>query len=78
MWNGYGYISIESGAAAKHLGGDGHTQLSFDRSFFKGKRVVLCDDIKTSGKSLQRMRQQLESLGATVVCALTIGVTVHE
>ena len=78
MWNGYGYISIESSASAKHLGGDGQTQLSFDRSFFKGKRVVLCDDIKTSGKSLQRMRQQLESIGATVVCALTIGITIHE
>lgn len=78
MWNGYGYFSIESGATAKHLGGDGQTELSFDRSFFKGKRVVLCDDIKTSGKSLQRMRQQLESMGATVVCALTIGITVHE
>lgn len=78
MWNGYSYISIESSASARHLGGDGITTLSFDRSFFKGKQVVLCDDIKTSGKSLQRMRQQLESLGATVVCALTIGVTVHE
>ena len=78
MWNGYSYISIESDAMAKSLGGDGITTLSFDRSFFKGKQVVLCDDIKTSGKSLQRMRQQLESMGATVVCALTIGVTVHE
>ena len=78
MWNGYSHISIESSASAKHLGGDGQTQLAFDRSFFKDKQVVLCDDIKTSGKSLQRMRLQLESMGATVVCALTIGVTVHE
>lgn len=78
MGNGFSHITIESGASARHLGGDGITTLSFDRSFFKDKRVVLCDDIKTSGKSLQRMRQQLESMGATVVCALTIGITVHE
>lgn len=78
MWNAYDYIHIEQEAIPKRLGGDSKTVLSFNKDFFKGKYVILCDDIKTTGSSLQRMKYNLESIGATVICALTIGITVHE
>lgn len=78
MWNAYDYIHIEQEAVPKHLGGDGQAVLSFNQSFFNGKYVILCDDIKTTGSSLQRMKYKLESMGATVICSLTIGITVHE
>lgn len=78
MWNAYDYIRIIRDAVPKHLGGDGQAVLSYDESFFKGKFIILCDDIKTTGASLQRMRCNLEAVGATVICALTIGITIHE
>lgn len=78
MWNAYDYIHIKQEAVPKHLGGDGKAVLSFNQSFFNGKYVILCDDIKTTGSSLQRMKYKLESMGATVICSLTIGITVHE
>ena len=78
MWNAYDYIHIEQEAIPKHLGGDGQAVLSFNQSFFNGKYVILCDDIKTTGSSLQRMKYKLESMGATVICSLTIGMTIHE
>lgn len=78
MRNAYDYIKITSEAVPRHLGGDGQPSLSFDSAFFKGKYVVLCDDIKTTGASLQRMRERIESLGAEVICSLTIGKTIHE
>lgn len=78
MWNAYDYIHIEQEAVPRHLGGDGQAVLSFNQSFFNGKYVILCDDIKTTGSSLQRMKYKLESMGATVICSLTIGITVHE
>jgi orotate phosphoribosyltransferase len=52
--------------------------LAFDSGYFNGKYVVLCDDIKTTGTSLQRMKGIIESYGAVVICALTIGMTIHE
>lgn len=44
---------------------------------FKGKFVVLFDDVRTSGKSLEHERQTLEGFGATVICAITLGQTSH-
>ncbi len=78
MWNAFDYIHVEQEAVPRHLGGDGQAVLSFNQSFFNGKYVILCDDIKTTGSSIQRMKYKLESMGATVICSLTIGITVHE
>ena len=58
---------VEQEAVPRHLGGDGQAVLSFNQSFFNGKYVILCDDIKTTGSSIQRMKYKLESMGATVL-----------
>ena len=78
MYNGYSHIEVTGSTTAKHLGGTGAASLSFDEDFFRGKSVVICDDVKTTGRSIQRMRSLLESLGASVVGSITIAKTVHE
>lgn len=78
MINAYEHIRITADAIPKHLGGEGNAQLSFDEGFFKDKYVVICDDIKTSGKSLAHFKSLLENMDAIVICAFTIGQTIHE
>ena len=77
MTNAYPYINVAEGGSAKHEGGDGAQQLSFNRDFFNGKYVVLFDDVRTTGRSLETMRSNLERLGAKVLCAITIAQTTH-
>ena len=78
MYNGYYYIKVTGSAVARHLGGSGSPSLLFDKDYFKGKKVVICDDVKTTGRSIQTMRERLQSMGATVVGAITIAKTVRD
>lgn len=63
-----------------HLGGTGldTTKQSFDREFFKGKYVLLFDDVITKGISMSIFKRKMESLGAIVVGGLALGKTKHE
>lgn len=75
MTNAYDYITIVKEKTPSHLGGSDSAEYSFNRSFFNGKIVVLFDDVVTSGRSVASMKSIMESLGATVICALSIGQT---
>ena len=75
MTNAYDYITITKEKTPSHLGGSDAAEYSFNRSFFRGKIVVLFDDVVTSGGSVASMKATMESLGATVICALSIGQT---
>lgn len=75
MTNGFDYIRIISDAIPKHLGGNGFPEKSYNRQFFNGKYVILFDDVRTSGKSLELEKSQLESMGAKVIGAITIAQT---
>ena len=77
MTNSFDKITITCDATPKHEGGTGMPTLEFDNAFFKGKYIVLFDDVVTSGKSMIRFKQRLESLGAKVICAISIGKTKH-
>lgn len=77
MTNAYPHIRVVEGGSAKHEGGDGLRQVSYDSSFFSGKYVVLFDDVRTTGNSLEQERRTLEELGAKVICAVTIAQTTH-
>ena len=78
MTNGYPYIHIVKDAVPKHLGGDGNPTLQFDESSFKGKFVLLFDDVATTGSSIYKYKILIEQLGAKVIGAFTIGRTKHE
>ena len=77
MNNAYPHIQVIEGGSAKHDGGDGSRRVSYDRYFFSGKYVVLFDDVRTTGRSLEQERQTMEELGAKVICAITIAQTTH-
>lgn len=78
MSNGYNYVHVASEGEARHLGGVNQAQFSIDSSFFKGKYVILFDDVITSGASMERFKRLLESAGATVIAGLSIGKTKHD
>lgn len=78
MINGFSHISIVKEKSPSHLGGSDVATYDFDRSFFKGKQVVLFDDIVTKGASMQSFMDYLDEVGAKVVCCMSIGRTFYE
>ena len=80
MINAYPHITVTEERLEKHLGGTNTDtdKLSFDEDFFKGKYVLLFDDIITSGDSMRTFQRKIEALGATVVGGLCLGKTKHE
>lgn len=78
--NAYPHITVVEEREERHLGGTGMntSQLSFDKEFFKGKYVLLFDDVITRGDSMRTFKQKMESLGATVVGGLCLGKTKHD
>lgn len=77
MSNAYPHIKVVEDGNAKHDGGTGYHQVWHDSSFFRGKYIVLFDDVRTTGKSLEAERIRLEQYGAKVICAITVAQTVR-
>lgn len=80
MINAYPHIKVTEERMERHLGGTSTDtdKLSFDNAFFKGKYVLLFDDVITRGDSMNTFKRKMESLGATVVGGLCLGRTKHE
>lgn len=76
MNNAYEHIHIVSDGEAKHEGGSVAAGKSYDTNWFKDKYVVLFDDVRTSGNSIENEKKILESLGAIVICAVTLAQTI--
>ena len=47
----------------------------YDEWFFNGKFIILFDDVRTSGASLEEEKSRLESFGAKIIGAITIAQT---
>lgn len=78
MWDGYDHIELEYDRDARHKGGEeDYDNIRFDKKWFKGKTVILFDDIITRGNSIRNMKCKLQQMGATVIGAITLGRTVH-
>lgn len=77
MNNAYPHIKVIEDGSAKHDGGSGSHRVSYNPNFFTGKYVVIFDDVRTSGHSLERERLMMEKLGAKVICAITIAQTTY-
>ena len=78
MWDGYDHITLKYDREAAHLGGESSfSNLKFESSWFRGKNVIIFDDILTTGNSIRNMANRLKSYGANVIGAITLGKTVH-
>lgn len=79
MMNAYNYMEVIHDCSEKKFGGSGilTDNIHFDQNFFKGKYVLIFDDVITKGDSMLRFKNKMESLGATVIAGVAIGLTVH-
>lgn len=75
MINCFDHIKYVCDSVAKHNGGFGLPYVEFNKEFFKGKNVILFDDIYTSGKMMSYYADILSSLGAKVIAGISIGIT---
>lgn len=75
MANGYEHITIVKEKEPTHLGGESPAEYTYDKDFFKDRLIILFDDVVTRGHSLAKMKMELESVGAHIVAALSIGRT---
>lgn len=75
MANGYEYITIIKETEPTHLGGTTSVKYACDKDFFNGRRIILFDDVVTRGRSIAKMKAELENVGAQVIAALSIGYT---
>lgn len=79
MNNAYDKMQVVSSSTEKKFGGSGISadKVSFDSSYFRGKYVLLFDDVITKGDSMLRFKKRMEELGATVIGGFSIGKTTH-
>lgn len=78
MTNGYPYIRVKEDGDAKHTGGTKKPRYDIDKEFFKGKFVLLFDDVITRGESMGLFGIALKGFGAEVIGGFSIGITKHE
>ncbi len=64
----------------KHVDEDGDEvdELVIDKAYFKGRKVVLFDDIIASGESLRKFSDYLAGLGAEIIAAVVLGKTIAD
>ncbi len=77
MRNAYPYVRVSRDGESKNKGGTQKAEYSFDGGFFKGKYVILFDDVITKGDSMIRFKRKMEQMGAVVICGISIGKTTH-
>ena len=79
MINAYEHMWVIASCQEKKFGGSGISTnaVSFDNSFFRGKYVLLFDDVITKGESMLKFKRKMEELGAIVIGGFSIGKTTH-
>lgn len=78
MINGSFNVKIESDYEPIHLGSRIQPKYLVRKNFFRGRNILLFDDVITSGRSMENLKRQLEHFGATVIAGFSIGKTAHE
>lgn len=80
MTNAYDHITVVSSTTEKKFGGSGicTDSLAFDGHYFKGRYILLFDDVITKGESMLRFKRKMEELGANVIAGFSVGRTKHE
>ena len=83
MKNAFPFIHImKDGMSKKHPDNNsGHSIqpiIKYDEEYFRGKYVLLFDDIVTKGETMLKYKSDMEKMGATVIGGICIGKTKHE
>ncbi len=83
MENGYGHTHVVRDGLSKnhpenHTGRSIQPVIEFDNDFFRGKNVLLFDDVVTKGGTMLRYKDVLRDKGATVIGGICLGKTKHE
>lgn len=78
--NAFQAITIEGGRLAVHETKSGKSVqdveiIKFEQAFFKGKKVIVFDDVLTTGTSYARFACALENMGAKVLGGYFLGRT---
>ena len=73
---------MKDGMSKKHPDNNsGHSIqpiIKYDEEYFRGKYVLLFDDIVTKGETMLKYKSDMEKMGATVIGGICIGKTKHE
>ncbi len=79
MINAYPHITFKEDRGVKQIQNESDSldRLQFDEQFFKGKNVLLFDDIMVTGYSFAHFANKLSSLGANIVAAIAVGRTFY-
>ena len=81
--NGFDRIQVSGSRKRAHVTGDYELATNIkhcvhiDADYFRGKRVLVIDDIYTTGQSSQAFIGALQAAGATVVMAAFLAKTKH-
>lgn len=83
MKNGfYHMLFIEDGISKKNPENQAKKSIQpivqFKEDYFRGKYVLLFDDVVTRGDTMLRYKRDLEKMGAIVIGGMCIGKTMHE
>ena len=82
MYNAYDHIKVKGEKSAEHDNvskSEIHNKqvIEFDQDFFKGRKVIVFDDILTKGFAYAIFANKIEKMGAEVLGGLFIGKTVY-
>ena len=78
MVNGYAHVHIKDSSVPSHWGGGVNDSVSFDKAFFKGKDVILFDDLVTTGYTMKTTSQALKSAGANIIAHVALARSVQD
>lgn len=82
MLNGYEHVKVIGERQAVHLSAGRYIEstqrIELDTAFFKGRKVLLFDDILTLGYSYARFALRLEKAGAEVIGGFFLGKTIYK
>lgn len=83
MKNGFNHMYImRDGISKKHpknqTGQSVQPIVQYEDNYFRGKYVLLFDDVVTMGDTMLRYKNDMEKMGAIVIGGMCLGKTMHE
>lgn len=78
--NGFPHIFVSNDRMPSHVSKHARNRLEnviFEADFFRGKKVIIFDDIITTGLTAKRMQERLQECGANVIGGVFLAKTFH-